>query len=116
MSCCLPAAAAPGASHGASLAASGDETRLASRAIGEGLRQSEFSVPGIRCGGCIRTIEHALARIDGVVEARVNLPAKHVRARWRETCAAPPLVEAPEAVGYRAHHAESGGRRSAVSG
>src|SRR3546814_295685 len=115
MSCCLPAAAAPGASHGASLAASGDETRLASRAIGEGLRQSEFSVPGIRCGGCIRTIEHALARIDGVVEARVNLTAKHVSVRWRETCAPPPILAPLAAIGYRAHLPESGPRREVSS-
>src|SRR3546814_17072940 len=74
-------------------ASSSDKTGLANRAIGECLRQSAFSVPGIRCGGCIRTIEHALARIDGVVEARVNLTAKHVSVRWRETCAPPPIVE-----------------------
>lgn len=108
MSGCSPSAAALGASFGPSRSASDDEQRLASRAVGEGLRQSEFSVPDIRCGGCIRTIEQALARLEGVVEARVNLTAKRVDVRWRDAGAPPPVAATLDALGYRAHLAASG--------
>ena len=50
-----------------------EEMRLASRSLGGGLRQTDVSVPDIRCGGCMRTIENALGALAGVEHARVNL-------------------------------------------
>src|SRR3546814_14589131 len=63
---------------------SSDELRLASREIDAGLRQTDLSVPGISCGGCIRKIEEALGKLPGVTRARVNHSTKRVAVDWRE--------------------------------
>jgi len=108
MSCCLPppefieAVAGP-IQHGPG----NDELRLASRDIGDGLRQTDLSVPSIHCGGCIRTIEKALGDMDGIVSARVNLSTRRVAVRWRETAAPPPMVKALADLGYPANLFES---------
>ncbi|MCC8935658.1 cadmium-translocating P-type ATPase [Bradyrhizobium sp. Arg68] len=79
-----------------------DEILLASRPVDDGLRQTDLSVPGIRCGGCLQTIESTLTRLDGVASARANLSARRVTVLWRGD-APPPLIRALEASGYRAH-------------
>src|SRR3546814_7363244 len=79
---------------------SSDELRLASREIDAGLRQTDLSVPGISCGGCIRKIEEALGKLPGVTRARVNLSTKRVAVDWRETEGPPPLGEALTGLGY----------------
>ena len=61
MTCCLPPpefieAAAGQIRRGPS----DDEIRLASRDLGNGMRQTDLSVPSVHCGGCIQTIEKAL--------------------------------------------------------
>ncbi|WP_188072399.1 heavy metal translocating P-type ATPase [Sphingobium jiangsuense] len=81
---------------------SADELRLASRAVGDGLRQTDLSVPGISCGGCIRKIEDAVGRLPGVARARVNLSTKRLAVDWRESDGPPPLGEALAALGYDA--------------
>ena len=40
-----------------------EEVLLASRVVGDGVRQTDLSVPGIHCGGCIQTIETALGAL-----------------------------------------------------
>ena len=79
-----------------------EELLLASRDIGEGLRQTDLSVPGIHCGGCIRTIEQAVGAMPGVVRARVNLSTKRTTIHWRAD-AAPPFIELLNSLGYEAH-------------
>ncbi|MEM6467551.1 MAG: heavy metal-associated domain-containing protein, partial [Pseudomonadota bacterium] len=37
-----------------------------------------FSVPSIRCAGCIGSIERHLAQLTGVTEARVNATQRRV--------------------------------------
>lgn len=82
-----------------------DEIRLASRDLGQGLHQTELTVPGIRCAGCIRTIETGLLTTEGVEHARVNLSAKRVSVTWRgET--APDLTQALDRLGFTAHLTE----------
>ncbi|WP_159587968.1 cation-translocating P-type ATPase [Chelativorans xinjiangense] len=101
MSCC-----APGAESALDLAkAAGpapDEIRLASRALGDGLMQTDLAVPGVHCGACIQAIESALGKLDGVVHARVNLSTKRVSVKWRGEVL-PPIAETFNRLGYAAH-------------
>ena len=92
MSCCAPTVELADATIDRRRAAN-DELLLASRDIGEGLRQTDLSVPAIHCGGCIQKIEKALGALPGVEQARVNLSTKRVTIRWRADGTPPPLIE-----------------------
>ncbi|MBB4019416.1 Cu2+-exporting ATPase [Chelatococcus caeni] len=104
MSCCGPAtlalAAAPAGAEGGP---SREEIVLASHRIGEGLWQTDLSVPAVHCGACMRTVENALGRIDGVEGARVNLSTRRVSVRWREVADPSAFVPTLAAIGYPAH-------------
>ncbi len=104
MSCCGPAtlalAAAPAGAEGGP---SREEIVLASHRIGEGLWQTDLSVPAVHCGACMRTVENALGRIDGVEGARVNLSTRRVSVRWREAADPSGFVPTLAAIGYPAH-------------
>lgn len=52
-----------------------------------------IKVPGIRCAGCIRTVERALGQVAGVEKARVDYPRKEVHVLGD-------LLAALERVGY----------------
>jgi P-type Cu2+ transporter len=86
-----------------------EELRAAARPGDDGRPRLVLSVPDIRCGQCIATIERALGALPGVASARVNLTTRRVRV----TLAAPetdpvPVVEALEALGYPATPVEPG--------
>jgi Cu2+-exporting ATPase len=99
MSCC-----APGAEFVAiGQAATPDEVLLASREIGDGLRQTDLSVPQIHCGACIQSVEGALAALPDVAYARVNLSTKRATIRWQAGATPPAFVEALARIGYEAH-------------
>ncbi|WP_424630799.1 cation-translocating P-type ATPase [Bradyrhizobium sp. SYSU BS000235] len=101
MSCC-----APGAELALAMAdpqTASEEVLLASRTVGDGIRQTDLSVPGIHCGGCIRKVEAALGALPGVENARVNLSTKRVAIRWQADKDPAPFVEALNRIGYDAH-------------
>ena len=87
---------------------SSEELHLSSRDLGDGLYQTELSVPGVHCGACIATIEKSLkSRLD-VERARVNLSTKRVSIVWKakvgQIVTDPvDIVRTVFASGYEAH-------------
>jgi len=79
-----------------------EEVLLASRVIGNGLRETSLAVPTIHCGGCMQKIEQALAALPRVERARVNLSTKRVMVRWHGEVP-PPVIETLSQIGYEAH-------------
>ncbi|MBZ9908120.1 MULTISPECIES: cation-translocating P-type ATPase [Mesorhizobium] len=103
MSCCAPSAElALDLTGTTSVLPSSQEIRLASRSLGDNLWQTDLSVPTVHCAACIQTIETALAKLDNVEGARVNLSTKRVAIRWRGD-EVPPFVAALGRLGYQAH-------------
>lgn len=69
------------------------------------LADTQFNVPGIRCAGCMATIERGLAAVHGVAVARVNLSAKRVTVRHDARLDEDALVEALRTLGFEAQGA-----------
>jgi P-type Cu2+ transporter len=110
MSCCAPGTEASLDMARATLALpSAEELMLASRDLGEGVRQVDLSVPGVHCGTCISAVEQALKVLAPVQKARVNLSTRRVSIAWQTTGGAGDmdpvdLVRAiKRATGYDAH-------------
>jgi Cu2+-exporting ATPase len=107
MSCCAPGTEGAVEAARAALPSS-EELMLASRPVGEGLRQSDLSVPGVFCGTCITTIEGALNALPEVVRSRVNLSTRRVSVVWKEEAEGrrtdpQTIAAAINAAGYDAH-------------
>jgi P-type Cu2+ transporter len=64
--------------------------------------QTGFSVPGMRCAGCISKLESGLAKADGVAAARVNFTAKRVTITHDREVPLPHLLGAITALGFEA--------------
>ncbi len=60
----------------------------------------DLQISGMSCAACVRRVERALLRVDGVVSATVNLGTE--RARVGGSAAPAMLVAAVEAAGYGA--------------
>lgn len=100
MSCC-----APGAEIALQLAdtvPSASELALSARSLGNGVRQTELSVPGVHCAACIQTVERGLRQLEGVSSARVNLSTKRVTVQWSDG-PVPPIGETLVKLGYAPH-------------
>lgn len=108
MSCCAPPFDVSGTFDGS---AARQEIRLASRELGDGLRQADLSVPDVHCAACIRTIETGLMQIAGVEHVRVNLSTRRVAVKWRGE-EAPDLFVALARLGHPGHLFESEADRS----
>lgn len=66
------------------------------------LMQSDFSVPSIRCAGCISKLERGLSQQPGIANARVNFTAKRVSISHLPELTIPQLVAAIAAAGFEA--------------
>ena len=87
-------------------AATNAEVLLAARPVKDGLMRTELSVPGVHCAGCIRRVETALSKLEGVKYARVNLSTRRVTVRWSAGEMPPPFLETLGRLGYAAHLAD----------
>ncbi|MGQ7829668.1 heavy metal translocating P-type ATPase [Altererythrobacter sp. Z27] len=70
------------------------------------LVDSRFTVPGMRCAGCIAKLERELPKVEGIAEARVNFSAKRVALRHDPGLTGEQLIEAIEALGFEAQRLE----------
>jgi Cu2+-exporting ATPase len=103
MTCCTPPKNIVSADASRPPTPSDEEFRLASRSIGDGIQQTEISVPSIHCGGCINKIERGLAKLDGVQNVRVNLSNKRLTLRWSARGTPPDAIRALKQLGYDGH-------------
>jgi Cu2+-exporting ATPase len=63
-----------------------------------------LAVEGVACAGCIRKIEHGLADLPGIIDARVNFTRRRLAVDWRNNeIDAAHIIEAIEHLGYHAH-------------
>src|SRR5262249_59227512 len=68
-----------------------------------GIARMELAVEGMKCGGCMRTIENGLAAIPQTTSARVNLTDRRVAVEWRGGgLQPPPFIHPPAGLGGRA--------------
>ena len=66
------------------------------------LPETLFSVPGMRCAGCISKLENGLAHVPGIAAARVNFTAKRVTISHLPETTLPELVAAIGGLGFDA--------------
>ncbi|MBC7521736.1 MAG: heavy metal translocating P-type ATPase, partial [Sandarakinorhabdus sp.] len=66
------------------------------------LPETLFSVPGMRCAGCIAKLETGLAAVPGIAAARVNFTARRVAITHLPTLGAPDLTAALAGLGFEA--------------
>ncbi len=70
----------------------------------DGLQALELAVEGMRCAGCMATIENTVMKIAGVTLARVNFSSHRLNVEWREGTSSPDAIIAAVAEkGFRAY-------------
>ena len=71
---------------------------------GNGVASLELAVEGMRCAGCMASVERVVGKLDGVVSARVNLTSQRLNVTWREGTATPDqVIAAVDGLGFRAY-------------
>jgi Cu2+-exporting ATPase len=69
----------------------------------QGAHRLELSVPEIHCASCIRAVEGALLRLEGVETARVHFGTRKVAVTWRgRSQTGDTIVEALDRAGFDA--------------
>lgn len=92
------------------------QARAGVRAAPDGRGLCVLSLPNIRCGGCVASIERALAERKDVVSARVNLTQRQANIVLANIDSDPtPIIEALDRLGYPARLAEEADPNDAVS-
>jgi Cd2+/Zn2+-exporting ATPase len=77
-------------------------TSVTGAALGTRYAHETLRVDGMDCATCAEVIEHALQRLDGVLEARVSYAAERLRLEYdSEKTSRRAVVRRLEALGYR---------------
>jgi copper chaperone len=64
----------------------------------------EFSVGGMHCGGCVKSVTGAVSRVPGVKHVDVSLENNAAKVEYDGTLATPEaIVAAIEGAGFDAH-------------
>lgn len=64
----------------------------------------EFSVAGMHCGGCVKSVTGAVSRVPGVKHVDVSLENNAAKVEYDGTLATPEaIVAAIEGAGFDAH-------------
>ncbi|MEJ2459059.1 MAG: heavy metal translocating P-type ATPase [Novosphingobium sp.] len=66
---------------------------------------SRFTVPGMRCAGCIGKVERGLSAVPGVAAARVNFSAKRVAVSHVPSLTEDGIIEELRKLGFEAERA-----------
>ncbi|WP_394728728.1 heavy metal translocating P-type ATPase [Altererythrobacter sp. GH1-8] len=66
----------------------------------QALIDTRFTVPGMRCAGCIAKIERELPKVEGIEQARVNFSAKRVAIRHSAELNETDLTAALQRLGF----------------
>ncbi|MDZ4276083.1 MAG: heavy metal translocating P-type ATPase [Erythrobacter sp.] len=66
------------------------------------LISTRFTVPGMRCAGCIGKIERELPKVDGIIAARANFSAKQVAIQHDPALDETALTAALLVIGFEA--------------
>jgi P-type Cu2+ transporter len=70
----------------------------------DGVASLELAVEGMRCAGCMASIESNLAKVKGVILARVNLSSHRLNVTWKEGAVTPDAIIASVAsLGFKAY-------------
>ena len=69
------------------------------------LVDSRFTVPGMRCAGCIAKVERGLGEVPGIAGARVNFSAKRVAVSHHATIDDEAIIESLRRLGFEAERA-----------
>ena len=72
----------------------------------ESSTSTRFTVPGMRCAGCIAKIERELPKLDGITAARVNFSSKRVAIEHSQALGEDDLTEALQKLGFEAQPIE----------
>ncbi len=62
----------------------------------------DLDIEGMRCASCVGRVEKALRKVDGVLDANVNLATERAHVRVGAGLQADALIKAIEAAGYQA--------------
>jgi P-type Cu2+ transporter len=78
----------------------------------EGVASLELAVEGMRCAGCMASIESAVMKLPGVITARVNFATQRLSVDWREGISSDLIIASVAGLGFRAYpfvakHAET---------
>jgi len=90
----------PGRHLTAMSAATMHTTSSATSSIESAARNLTLPVQGMTCASCVARVEKALRRVDGVVDASVNLATESVTVELAADAAQQAVVKAIESAGY----------------